>query len=128
LVDIVTVALLLTRVFVPITVVPRLNVTVPVGGTPPGDVTVAVNVTALPRRTGFCDEVSVVLVDATVTTAVGHSSLHCIGTGPHREAVVVLSHLRACRIGRRNSAVFPLPVIAVTSRSRPSIAGGIASD
>ena len=33
-----------------------------------------------------------------------------------------------CRIGRRNAAVLPLPVMAHASRSRPSSAGGMASD
>jgi hypothetical protein len=33
-----------------------------------------------------------------------------------------------CTIGSRNAAVFPLPVIAEASRSRPSSAGGIAVD
>ena len=35
--------------------------------------------------------------------------------------------MRWCRIGRRNAAVLPLPVMAQASRSRPAMAGGIAS-
>src|SRR5258706_667884 len=35
--------------------------------------------------------------------------------------------MRRWRMGRTNAAVLPLPVIAQASRSRPSIAGGIAS-
>lgn len=67
-VGMVTVALPLTSVRVPITVVPRFSVTVPPGVIPPGDVTVIVNVTGVPRVTGFCDEVSPVIVDAVVIT------------------------------------------------------------
>jgi hypothetical protein len=33
-----------------------------------------------------------------------------------------------CRIGSRNAAVLPLPVAALARMSRPSRAGGIASD
>ena len=35
--------------------------------------------------------------------------------------------IRWCRIGRRNAAVFPLPVMAVARTSRPSRSGGMAA-
>jgi hypothetical protein len=54
---------------VPNTVVPFLNVTVPVG-VPLLELTVAVNVTACPTLDGFCDEVSVVVVTALLTFCV----------------------------------------------------------
>ena len=34
--------------------------------------------------------------------------------------------IRACRMGRRNAAVFPLPVAAAAMTSRPCIRGGMA--
>jgi hypothetical protein len=52
---------------VPSTVVPLLNVTVPVGLPPYAGVTVAVNVTFWPGFDGFLEETSVVLVLALPT-------------------------------------------------------------
>jgi hypothetical protein len=54
----------LVRVPVPRTVVPSLNVTVPVA---PAPVTVAVKVTALPYTDGLRDDATPVVVDAVFT-------------------------------------------------------------
>ena len=50
-------------------VAPRLKViNSPSGGVPPGELTVAVNVTACPTKEGFKEEVSVVVVENFATT------------------------------------------------------------
>jgi len=65
--DVVKLAFPLLSVPDPITVVPSLKVTVPVGVPVVEDETIAVNVTGWPKVDGFCDDVTVVVVLALFT-------------------------------------------------------------
>jgi len=66
-VEVVKIALLALRVAVFKTLVPCLNVIVPVDAPPKAPVTVAVNVTLWPITAGLSEEVSATLVVALVT-------------------------------------------------------------